>query len=138
MASMGTLAIAASDTQQVRLGTGEPHSRNFIEPGAGIYKSTDGGITWKRMGLERTQHIGRITVDPRSPNVVYVAALGVRAAAIPAWCAATAGAPTRLSVPPASAKAVVARDVMRPLDLFLVRPRVRDLAAPRGRAPSCA
>ena len=76
VASMGTLAIAKSDTQQVWLGTGEPHSRNSIEPGAGIYKSTDGGITWTLKGLEKTQHIGRIAVDPRDPNVVYVAALG--------------------------------------------------------------
>ncbi|HEY5489652.1 MAG TPA: hypothetical protein VIK25_00555, partial [Gemmatimonadaceae bacterium] len=76
VASLGTLAIAPSDTQQVWLGTGEPHSRNSIEPGAGIYKSADGGITWKLMGLEKTQHIGRIAVDPRNPNVVWVAALG--------------------------------------------------------------
>ena len=76
VASLGTMAIAASDTQQVWLGTGEPHSRNTIEPGAGIYKSTDGGITWKLMGLEKTQHIGRIAVDPKNPNVVWVAALG--------------------------------------------------------------
>ena len=76
VASMGVMAIAPSDTQQVWLGTGEPHSRNSIEPGAGIFKSTDGGITWKAMGLEKTQHIGRIAVDPRNPNVVWVAALG--------------------------------------------------------------
>lgn len=76
VASLGSLAIAPSDTQQVWLGTGEPHSRNSIEPGAGIYKSMDGGITWKLMGLEKTQHIGHIEVDPRNPNVVWVAALG--------------------------------------------------------------
>ena len=76
VASLGTMAIAPSDTQQVWLGTGEPHSRNTIEPGAGIYKSTDGGITWKLMGLEKTQHIGRIAVDPKNPNIVWVAALG--------------------------------------------------------------
>ncbi|MHB8839152.1 MAG: hypothetical protein ACYC7F_09400, partial [Gemmatimonadaceae bacterium] len=76
VASMGVLAIAPTDTQQVWLGTGEPHSRNSIEPGAGIYKSVDGGLTWKFMGLEKTQHIGRIAVDPRNPNVVWVAALG--------------------------------------------------------------
>ncbi|HVT38021.1 MAG TPA: hypothetical protein VHE78_03185 [Gemmatimonadaceae bacterium] len=74
--SMGMLAIAPSDTQQVWAGTGEPNSRNTIEPGAGVYKSTDGGLTWKLMGLEKTQHIGRIVVHPRDPNTVYVAALG--------------------------------------------------------------
>src|SRR5579862_7952503 len=45
--SMGMLAISPSDTQQVWAGTGEPNSRNTIEAGAGIYKSPDGGITWK-------------------------------------------------------------------------------------------
>jgi Sortilin, neurotensin receptor 3, len=77
--SMGMLAIAPSDTMQVWAGTGEPNSRNTIEPGAGVYKSTDGGITWKFVGLEKTQHIGRIVVHPTNPNIVYVAALG------PAW-----------------------------------------------------
>jgi photosystem II stability/assembly factor-like uncharacterized protein len=76
VSSMGALAIAPSDTMQVWAGTGEQNSRNSIEPGAGIYKSTDGGITWRLMGLEKTQHIGRIVVHPRNPNVVYVAALG--------------------------------------------------------------
>ena len=61
---------------QVWAGTGEPNSRNSIEPGGGIYKSTDGGLTWKLMGLEKTQHIGRIVVHPTNPNIVYVAALG--------------------------------------------------------------
>jgi photosystem II stability/assembly factor-like uncharacterized protein len=74
--SMGVLAIAPSDTNVVWAGTGEPNSRNTIEPGGGIYKSTDGGITWTLMGLEKTQHIGRIAIDPRDANVVYVAALG--------------------------------------------------------------
>ncbi len=74
--SLGMLAIAPSDTQQVWLGTGEPNSRNTIEAGAGIYKSTDGGIHWTFMGLEKTQHIGRVVVHPRDPNTVYVAALG--------------------------------------------------------------
>jgi len=74
--SMGMLAIAPSDTQQVWAGTGEPNSRNTIEPGAGVYKSNDGGLTWNLMGLEKTQHIGRIVVHPKDPNTVYVAALG--------------------------------------------------------------
>ncbi len=74
--SMGMLAIAPSDTQQVWAGTGEPNSRNSIDPGGGIYKSTDGGLTWTLKGLEKTEHIGRIVVHPTNPNVVYVAALG--------------------------------------------------------------
>ncbi len=76
---MGMLAIAPSDTNMVWAGTGEPNSRNTIEPGAGVYKSTDGGAHWSFMGLRETQHIGRIQIDPRNANVVYVAALG------PAW-----------------------------------------------------
>ena len=76
VSSMGALAVAPSDTMQVWAGTGEQNSRNSIEPGAGIYKSTDGGITWRLMGLEKTQHIGRVVVHPRNPNIVYVAALG--------------------------------------------------------------
>src|SRR5215207_4202985 len=59
VSSMGALAIAPSDTMQVRAGTGEPNSRNTIEPGKGIYKSTDGGTSWKLMGLEKTEHISR-------------------------------------------------------------------------------
>src|SRR5688572_8253676 len=74
--SMGALAIAPSDTQQVWAGTGEPNSRNTIEPGQGIYKSVDGGLTWKLMGLEETQHIGRSVVHATDPNIVYGAALG--------------------------------------------------------------
>src|ERR687886_413390 len=50
--SMGALAIAPSDTMQVWAGTGEQNSRNTIEPGGGVYKSTDGGITWRVTGLE--------------------------------------------------------------------------------------
>ena len=73
------LAIAPSDTNIVWAGTGEPNSRNTIEPGAGVYKSTNGGETWTFMGLRETQHIGRVQIDPRNANVVYVAALG------PAW-----------------------------------------------------
>ncbi len=74
--SMGDLAIAPSDTNIIWAGTGEEDSRNSISPGGGIYKSTDGGLTWKHMGLTETQSIGRIVVHPTNPNIVYVAALG--------------------------------------------------------------
>jgi len=74
--AMGSLAIAPSDTNVVWAGTGEQNTRNSISPGGGIYKSTDGGMTWKLMGLENTQQIGRIVVHPTDPNIVYVAALG--------------------------------------------------------------
>src|SRR6267154_995448 len=74
--SMGELAIAPSDTMQVWAGTGEEDSRNTISPGCGMFKSTDGGLTWKRVGLEKSGAIGRIVVHPTNPNIVYVAALG--------------------------------------------------------------
>jgi photosystem II stability/assembly factor-like uncharacterized protein len=74
--SMGDLAIAPSDTNIIWAGTGEEDSRNSISPGGGIYKSTDGGMTWKLMGLVETQQIGRIVVHPTNSNIVYVAALG--------------------------------------------------------------
>src|SRR6267142_1780191 len=74
--SMGELAIAPSDSMQVWAGTGEEDSRNTISPGCGIFKSTDGGLTWKRVGLEKSGAIGRIVVNPTNPNIVYVAALG--------------------------------------------------------------
>jgi len=74
--SMGSLAIAPSDTMQVWAGSGEQNSRNSISPGGGIYKSMDGGLTWRLMGLEKTEVIGRIAIHPTNPNVIYVAALG--------------------------------------------------------------
>jgi hypothetical protein len=76
VASMGDLAIAPSDTMQVWAGTGEEDSRNSISPGRGIYKSTDGGLTWTLMGLEKTEHIARIIVHPTNPDIVWVAAIG--------------------------------------------------------------
>lgn len=74
--AMGMLAIAPSDTQEVWAGTGEPNARNTVSPGGGVYKSTDGGLNWTLMGLEKTQVIGRIVVHPSNPDVVWVAAEG--------------------------------------------------------------
>ncbi len=76
VASGGQIAIAPSDTNTVYFGTGEPNARNTISPGGGLFKSTDGGKSWKMMGLQETQQIGRIVVHPKDPNTVYVAALG--------------------------------------------------------------
>lgn len=76
VSSGGMLAIAPSDTNTVYHGTGEPNSRNSISPGAGIWKTTNGGRTWEFLGLKETQHIGRVVVDPANKDIVYVAALG--------------------------------------------------------------
>lgn len=77
VSSIGSLAIAPSDPDIVWVGTGETF---VIRPahamGDGIYKSVDGGKTWKNMGLEKTGRIGRILVHPTDPNIVYAAALG--------------------------------------------------------------
>src|SRR5499427_2524223 len=75
-ASIGDIAIAPSNPDIVWLGTGEANNRQSASFGDGIYKSTDGAKTFTRMGLEQTQTIARIVIDPKDPNVVYVAVLG--------------------------------------------------------------
>jgi photosystem II stability/assembly factor-like uncharacterized protein len=74
--SIGAVAVSQSDPSIVWAGSGEPNNRNTSSWGAGVFKSTDGGDSWTLMGLADTQHIGQIEIDPRNPNVVYVAALG--------------------------------------------------------------
>ena len=75
--SVGAVAVAESDVNVVYVGMGEHAVRGVMTShGDGVYKSTDAGKTWKRMGLEQTQHIARIQVDPRNPDIVYVAAQG--------------------------------------------------------------
>ncbi len=74
--SIGALAVAPSDSQIVWAGTGETFIRSNVSIGNGIYKSTDGGQTWTRMGLEKSGRIGRIVVHPTNPDIVYAAALG--------------------------------------------------------------
>lgn len=58
------------------LGTGENHSQRSAHFGDGLYKSTDAGRSWTRVGLEQSEHIGQIVIDPRNSDVVYVAAQG--------------------------------------------------------------
>jgi photosystem II stability/assembly factor-like uncharacterized protein len=74
--AIGAIAIAPSDPNTIYVGTGEPSLRNDITYGNGMYKSTDGGSTWKHIGLEDTQHISKVIVDPKNPKSVLVAALG--------------------------------------------------------------
>ena len=76
VSSIGAVAVAPSNGDVVWVGTGDPASARSSYWGDGVYKSTDGGRTWRHMGLDDTQHIARIVIDPRDPDVVYVAALG--------------------------------------------------------------
>jgi len=77
VAAIGALAIAPSAHNIVWAGTGESF---LIRPdypmGDGIYKSTDSGKTWQRMGLDLTGHIGRVVIDPHNPDIVFACALG--------------------------------------------------------------
>lgn len=74
--NIGSIAIQQSNPAVVWVGTGEGNPRNSLNLGDGIFKTLDGGKTWKRMGLEKTHNIHRIIVDPNNPNIVYAAAIG--------------------------------------------------------------
>lgn len=74
--SIGDVAIAPSDRRIVWLGTGEANNRQTSTWGDGVYRSLDGGTTWQFMGLRETQSIGRVVIDPRDANTVFVAAVG--------------------------------------------------------------
>jgi photosystem II stability/assembly factor-like uncharacterized protein len=76
VSSIGALAVSPSNPNIVWAGTGEPHIRSHITVGNGVYKSTDAGRTWKRMGLEESGRIGKIAIDPANPDIVFVAAQG--------------------------------------------------------------
>lgn len=74
--SIGDIALAPSDPRIIWVGTGEANIFRSSHPGCGVYKSTDGGRTWKHMGLTDTNTIARIVIHPKNPEVVYVAASG--------------------------------------------------------------
>jgi len=76
VSAIGSLAVAPSDPNVVYVGTGEACIRGNISHGDGIYKTVDGGKTWKNVGLHDSRAIGRVIVDPKNADVVFVAALG--------------------------------------------------------------
>lgn len=78
--SIGAITINQKKPDVVWVGTGECNMRNSISIGDGIYKSEDAGETWKKMGLENTQQISKIIIDPNNDNIIYVSAPG------PLWC----------------------------------------------------
>lgn len=86
--SIGCITLAPTDPDIVWVGSGENNSQRSVAYGDGVYKSLDGGRSWKNMGLERSLHIGKIIVHPSDPEVVYVAAMG------PLWGRAATGAST--------------------------------------------
>jgi photosystem II stability/assembly factor-like uncharacterized protein len=74
--SIGAIAVAPADPKTIYAGTGESDIRSDLSSGNGVYKSSDGGSTWTRVGLQDTRQISRIVIDPRDPEIVYVGALG--------------------------------------------------------------
>ena len=79
--SLATVVIDPKNPSVLWLGTGENSSQRSVGFGDGVYKSLDAGKTWQKMGLEKSEHIGKILIDPRKPDTVYVAAQG------PLWSA---------------------------------------------------
>ncbi|HEX6975044.1 MAG TPA: hypothetical protein VF147_11615, partial [Vicinamibacterales bacterium] len=75
------VVVDPKDSNVVWLGTGENTSQRSAHFGDGVYKSLDAGKTWKRVGLEKSEHIGKIIIDPRNSNTVYVSSQG------PLWSA---------------------------------------------------
>jgi len=75
-ASIGSIAVASSNHNVVYVGTGEACIRGNITHGDGVYKSLDGGKTWKNVGLKDSRAIGKVIINPNNPDNVFVAALG--------------------------------------------------------------
>ncbi|GAC1584975.1 MAG: hypothetical protein NVS3B19_01810 [Ginsengibacter sp.] len=74
--NIGSLAIQQSNPSVIWAGTGEGNPRNSVSIGEGIYKSIDGGKSWRLMGLKKTRNIHRVIIDPTNPNIVYAGAIG--------------------------------------------------------------
>src|SRR5215470_19945588 len=75
-AAVGAIAVSDSDPSVVYAGTGEACIRSNVSHGDGVYRTDDGGQTWRNLGLAPTRHISRVVIHPTNPDVVYVAALG--------------------------------------------------------------
>ncbi len=76
VASIGAIALAPSDPNIIYAGTGEADIRSSLSSGDGVYKSIDAGKTWRNVGLRDSKQIGTILVDPKNPDIVFVAVLG--------------------------------------------------------------
>jgi photosystem II stability/assembly factor-like uncharacterized protein len=112
--SIGTVVLDPKNPNVVWVGTGENNSQRSVGYGDGVYRSDDGGRSWKNMGLKTSEHIGRIVIDPRNSNMVYVAAQGPlwgpggdrglfkTIDGGQSWCS-TRAIPTFSSLPPTSA-----------------------------------
>jgi len=74
--SVGAIAVADSDPNIIYVGMGESPIRGNVSHGDGMYRSNDGGKSWKRIGLDDTRQISRVRINPKNPDLVYVAALG--------------------------------------------------------------
>lgn len=74
--SIGSIAVASSDSEIIYVGTGESFIRSNISIGTGMYKSTDGGESWSHIGLENTGRISRVLIHPTNPDIVFATALG--------------------------------------------------------------
>jgi photosystem II stability/assembly factor-like uncharacterized protein len=75
-ASVGAIAVATEDPNVVVVGMGEACIRGNVSFGDGVYRSDDGGRTWRHLGLAATRHIARVRIHPKNPDLIYVAALG--------------------------------------------------------------
>src|SRR5690349_23018292 len=76
LGSTGCVAVADSDPNVIYLGTGSDGVRSNVSTGRGMYKSTDGGETWKFLGLYNAGQIGAVRIHPTNPNIVWVSATG--------------------------------------------------------------